>query len=290
MRRNPNAHGDPMLRVGRIAFANCTPIFMALEEEGLGAGVELVHGVPTDLNRMLDDGSVDVSPSSSVAWLRAPEKLGFLPDLSISSIGGVESVVLFSDVPLERLDGASVGLTPSSATSVVLLRILLEGFASVGPVYRPEPAECDAVLLIGDAALKESREKKWNYAYDLGKLWYEATSTPFVFALWLVRRDSFNRSPLEVRDLYRRLVAARQVAYRNYPRYSRLAPEAAWLGEDGLRRYWGTISYDLTAWHLAGLARFAAEARAMGLIESEPPLCPMAVEDLEDQSRPGVHP
>lgn len=267
-----------MLKVGRISFANCTPIFMALEDEANEGCVEYVHGVPTDLNSMLEEGTIDISPSSSVAWLRAPEKLGFLPDLSISSIGAVESVVLFSNTPLEKLDGAVVGLTPSSATSVVLLRILLEGFASVGPVYKPTPEGCDAALLIGDSALKESRAGKWEYAYDLGKLWHEATSTPFVFALWLVRRDSFERSPVEVRDFYRKLIAARQTAYRNYPRYSRLAPEASWLGEEGLMRYWGTISYDLTAWHLAGLARFAAEARAMGLIESEPILLPLAVE------------
>lgn len=251
---------------------------MALEEGGVSPEVALVNGVPTELNNMLDEGAVDISPSSSVAWLRSPEKLGFLPDLSISSIGEVGSVMLFSKVPLEALDGCAVGLTPSSATSVVMLRILLEAFASIEPVYRPTPEGCEAVLLIGDAALREIQTGRWPHVFDLGKLWFDATATPFVFALWLVRREAFEADRATVRSFYRKLVAARQIAYRNYPRYARLAPEAAWMGEEGLQRYWGTLSYDLTSWHLAGLARFAKEAKAMGLIDAVPELEPLKVE------------
>lgn len=270
-----------MLKVGRISFANCTPLFMALEEGPGRVPVELVHGVPTDLNRGLLEGWLDLSPSSSVAYLRNPDELGFLPDLSISSIGPVESVLLFSRLPLHKLNGAPLCLTPSSATSVVMLRVLLETFAGVVPLYGSSPEGCEASLLIGDAALKAVEAKEYEYVYDLGALWHEATDTPFVFALWLVRRECFAEKPEQVRAFYRLLVAARQRAYRRYPEYSKVAPEASWLGCERLLSYWGTLSYDLTSWHLAGLNRFAKEAAGLGELSRVPDLAPVRVENLD---------
>ena len=108
------------LRVGRIGFANCTPLFLALEELGV-AGVEFVPGVPTELNSRLRNGEVALSPSSSVEYLQRPDLYGFLPDLSISAIGPVRSVLLFSRLPLTELDGCAVALSAASATSVISL-------------------------------------------------------------------------------------------------------------------------------------------------------------------------
>lgn len=265
------------LRVGRIDFANCTPIFMALEDGSTG-GVEYLRGVPTELNRLLREGSLDLAPSSSVEYLQHPDLHGFLPDLSISAIGEVASVVLFSRVPLEALSGRAVGLSPASAASVVLLRVLLEGHLGLRPEYREPDPGCDAILWIGDRALREAREGAWPLAYDLGSLWFEHTGTPFVFALWTCRREAFAADPGAVQRFYRSLVRARHRAYRSYPAYARRSPDAAWMGEEGLLAYWQTISYDLTAWHLEGLRRFAAEARALGLVAGEPSLVPLPVE------------
>jgi len=266
------------LRVGRIGFANCTPLYLALEEGG-APGVAFVHGVPTELNRLLREGGIDLAPSSSVEYLERPDLYGFLPDLSISSIGPVASVLLFSRLPLERLGGRRVGLSPASATSVLLLRVLLEARLGVRPAYGPPGHGEDAVLWIGDRALKEARTGGWPHVYDLGDLWYRHTGTPFVFALWICRREVFEARPGVVRAFYRALVEARHRAYRAFPRLARRAPEAAWMGEADLLDYWQTISYDLTAWHLEGLRRFAAEAAALGLLPGVPALEPLRVEE-----------
>jgi chorismate dehydratase len=263
--------------VGRIGFANCTPLFLALEELGV-ADVEYVSGVPTALNRRLRSGEVALSPSSSVEVLQYPELYGFLPDLSISAIGPVRSVLLFSRVPLAELHGRAVALSRASATSVLLLRVLLETQGGVTPVYVEEPAEADAALWIGDRALRQAREGGWPHVYDLGELWFEATGTPFVFALWICRRDAYRADPTRIRRFYRSLVRARQLAYRSYPAFAARSPEAAWLGEQGLLAYWQTISYDLTAWHLAGLRRFSEELVALGVLAASPELLPLAVE------------
>ncbi|PLX43275.1 MAG: futalosine synthase [Deltaproteobacteria bacterium] len=255
------------LKVGRIGFANCTPIFRALEEGNSLGEATFVGGVPTELNTLLRKGAIDISPSSSVEFLKHPELYGFLPDLSISAIGEVASVLLFSHRPIGELDGGRVALTPASATSVILLKVILEGFKGISPKYTEELVDDpDALLLIGDQALKASLEGGWEYVYDLGELWFEETGQPFVFALWITRRDRFEADPARFRELYHLLIAARQRAYRSYERYALDSPESKWLGSEGLAEYWKTISYDLTTWHLAGLARFAREAAGLGLI------------------------
>ena len=50
-----------MIRLGRISYVNMAPLFY-----GLDAEVEQVPGVPTELNRALLDGEVDLAPISSI--------------------------------------------------------------------------------------------------------------------------------------------------------------------------------------------------------------------------------
>ena len=114
-----------MLRIGQIEYANCTPLFHVLREQFPGSGYEFVTGVPAELNRMLLAGEIDVCPSSSIEYAYHPDRYTILPHLSISSIGAVASVLLFSKVPVEELDGLKIRLSSESATSVNLLKILL---------------------------------------------------------------------------------------------------------------------------------------------------------------------
>src|SRR5581483_11777552 len=105
------------LRLGRIGYVNMAPVFYRLEYD-----VEEVVGVPTELNRMLLDGEVDVAPISSIAYAREADRLRLLPRLCVSSEGAVDSIQLVTRVPLEHV--RSVAVTPESATSVVLTKVL----------------------------------------------------------------------------------------------------------------------------------------------------------------------
>src|SRR5438045_8556407 len=111
--------------------------------------VEEVAGVPTDLNRRLLAGECDLAPISSIEWARHADELRILPRLCVSSEGAVDSIQLVSRMPLERV--RSVAVTPESATSVVLTRVLLPEASHV-----PLGEEADATLLIGDAALQSA--------------------------------------------------------------------------------------------------------------------------------------
>src|SRR5205814_5411815 len=99
-----------------------------------------------------------------------------LPRLCVSSEGAVDSIQLVSKVPLEQV--RRIAITPESATSVVLTKVLLPEAGHV-----PLGEEADAKLLIGDAALKSAFEDPTPH-YDLGRLWLERTGLPMVFAVW----------------------------------------------------------------------------------------------------------
>src|SRR5262249_33329556 len=162
--------GD-VIRLGRISYVNMAPVFYRLDAE-----VEEVQGVPTDLNGRLLAGELDVAPISSIEYARNGARLRLLPGLCVGSEGAVGSIQLVSRKPLEQV--RTVAITPESATSVVLTKVLLPEAAHV-----PLGEAADAKLLIGDAALKSAFEDPTPH-YDLGRLWLERTGLPMVFAVW----------------------------------------------------------------------------------------------------------
>ena len=267
------------VQIGRIAFANCTPIFTAFEQAPPAVDYHLVPGVPSALNRMLATGGVHLCPSSSVEYVKEGGRYVILPELSISAVGPVRSVFLFSRIPLEALAGATVGLTGESDTSVILLRVLLARFLGFTTSFHRTWAPADeafrtypALLLIGDKAMKSALAASVPFVYDLGELWYRYTGLPFVFAFWFVRRDTAEGRRDAVALLHQALVAAKERACRSYREIARSCPESAWYGEERLIDYWNTISYDLTPEHCDGARLFFRYAADLGLLPEPPEL------------------
>lgn len=267
-----------MLRIGQIDYANCTPLFHVLREQFSCSGYDFVTGVPAQLNRMLLAGEIDVCPSSSIEYAYHPERYRILPQLSISSAGAVASVLLFSRVPVEKLDGCNVLLSSESATSVNLLKILLSQRFGCSCTYEVAKAgvsvpdnESPALLLIGDAALRASLEKSDLYVYDLGELWYAWTGYPFVFALWLCRNDVADE--LELGTLARQLVQAKNLVPGQLEQIALHTKEACWMGSDRLLAYWrDNISYHLDELAQAGLLLYYTKCFESCLIPAVPPL------------------
>jgi len=94
-----------MIRLGRIGYVNMAPVFFRLE-----ADVEEVVGVPTDLNRRLVAGEIDLAPISSIEYARHADSLRILPRLCVSSEGAVDSIQLVSKRPLDEIQ--TVAVTP----------------------------------------------------------------------------------------------------------------------------------------------------------------------------------
>src|SRR5215510_3972947 len=179
------------LRLGRISYVNMAPVFFRLDAE-----VDEVQGVPTALNEQLLDGALDIAPISSIEFARHAHRLRILPRLCVSSEGAVDSIQLVSKLPHEDVE--TVAVTPESATSVVLTKVLLPDATHV-----PLGEEADAKLLIGDAALKSAFEDPTPH-HDLGRLWLDRTGLPMVFAVWA----AVEPAPAELVELEDALVAS----------------------------------------------------------------------------------
>jgi len=251
------------LTIGHIAYANCEPFFHYLRECGFTGTIRA--GVPAELNRYLAEGKVDLSPSSSFEYLRNWRDYQVLPGLSISSLGAVKSVLLFSPRPVEQLREEEILLTGESASSIHLLHVLLReyfGFAEVTCrvptgsleeyIHQGAPA-----LLIGDRALRLARTVPAEHVYDLGELWYRFTGLPFVFALWILRQPVAEQHPAAVAAFYRQLLDSTRKALEELPELAREVSGYAWYGEQNLVEYWESVSYGLDEGHLAGLHLYA---------------------------------
>jgi chorismate dehydratase len=192
------------MKLGYIDYLNCYPFYYHMMEKAPLAGIKLFGGYPTDLNRMMASGELDMSPISSAAYPEMADEVVLLPDFCLSSVGYVQSVILISKVPVEQLDGRRVGLSAASRTSVVLLKVILAHYYGVKPVYlpvRPLPAldvdRLDAALIIGNEAMQASAEAA-DYRYDLGELWLDKTGFPVVFAVFAVRIASIDKYPRQL--------------------------------------------------------------------------------------------
>ena len=126
-----------MIRLGRISYVNMAPVFFRLEAE-----IEEIAGVPTELNAKLLSGELDVAPISSIEYARNAGRLRLLPRLCVSSEGAVDSIQLVSRLPLEQV--RTVAVTPESATSAVLTRILLQDAEQLPLEARPTRSSSSA--------------------------------------------------------------------------------------------------------------------------------------------------
>jgi chorismate dehydratase len=244
-----------LVRLGRISYVNMAPVFHRLEAE-----VEEVVGVPTELARALLEGEVDVAPIPSIEWARNAESLRLLPRLCVSSEGAVESIQLVSPLPLERV--RRVAVTPESATSVVLARVLLPEAEQV-----PLDEDADAKLLIGDAALRSAFEDPTPH-HDLGRLWLERTGLPMVFAVWACP----DPPPEGMAELEDALVASVRLARAEPEALARDASERYGYPAGFLARYFEKLRYRFGPRERTGLYTFLELARDAGELERVPEL------------------
>ena len=243
------------LRLGRISYVNMAPVFFRLDAE-----VDEVQGVPTALNKQLLGGELDIAPISSIEFARHAHRLRILPRLCVSSEGAVDSIQLVSKTPLEHV--RTVAVTPESATSVVLTKVLLPDARHV-PLGEP----ADAKLLIGDAALKSAFEDPTPH-FDLGRLWLARTGLPMVFAVWAAPEPVAEG----LLDLQEALVASVRAA-RTDPETLAYEASARYGYPAGfLARYFEKLRYSFGPRERAGLLSFLELAHEVGELRRVPEL------------------
>ena len=275
------------MRLGRIAWVNCFPVYGAIDRGVISLDAELVDGVPSVLNAHMAAGTLDVSVISAVEYARDANRYLLLPDLAISCDGPVRSVMLFTKRPASDLSGRRVLVSRSSMTSVALLELLFESVWDSKPTFVPADAELtdiahfgsddhDARLVIGDAALRLGAHLQdmgvrdqlmdrlgYRYAYDLGAVWKGWTDLPFVFAVWVAQRTTDTRAALNV---HAGLMASRTWGLKHLETLSAQAALATGVPKNSCLTYLSGLDYGLSYGHLAGLTEFFRRLVAGGKV------------------------
>lgn len=264
------------LRLGHIVYSNCFPVHARLIDRPRPGDPGMVEGIPSLLNDLLDRGEIDVAPCSSIEYARDPSRYLVLPDLVIGSRGPVRSILLLSRLRPEELAGRAVALPTASATSVVLLKILLRVRWGVDARFvwfdqaRDDPfaGGADAALFIGDVALHPELHPALPVRLDLGTEWWEETGLPFAFAVW----QAGGGSASAVRELHRLLLESRAYGEANRPALAERYSAHFGLESRLLDAYWADLSYRLDGPMTEGLRTFYGLAAEIGEIERAPEL------------------
>jgi chorismate dehydratase len=254
------------MKIGRIPYINCYPVYGAIDRGIVKLDAELVDGVPTDLNRKMAAGALDISVVSAVEYARDADRYLLLPDLAISCDGPVRSVMLFSKRPATELTSRDVIVSKSSMTSVALLELLFENVWHSRPRFIPGDSEvkdvviagsndADARLVIGDAALVlgSNHRDRYPFVYDLGQTWKDWTGQPFVFAVWVAQRATDVKEALVA---HASLITSRNWGLQHLSELAEQAHKATGVARDVCAEYLSGLDYGLSYPHLAGLTEF----------------------------------
>ena len=175
-----------------MSYLNTKPLLYGLEHGQMSNEVELVLDYPANLVRLLQSNQIDIG-LIPVGALPSLGDYHIISDYCIGTEGEVASVAVFSEVPMEEID--TVLLDYQSRTSVMLCKILFEKHwkKKVQFIDAKDESYIDNIhgnvagLVIGDRALKI--RDKFKFKFDLGLAWKEMTGLPFVFAVWVRKKE-----------------------------------------------------------------------------------------------------
>ncbi len=273
------------LRIGMVNFINTAPIHEMWKISSHPSTWTLIEAVPSKLNKMLANGEIDLGFVSSFEYCSRPKQYRILSDLSISANGSVGSVYLFSRSSPEKLDGRRLLMSNQSETSVSLLKIILEEFYAIQPIYTSgrvsdvSHEEYDGVLAIGDEALRLAHDKKFQFQMDLGEVWKIHTGLPFVFAICCVQDELCDSNPLSISDVHQELVRCRKEGQQNLDRICQTVAPRIPLSVEACRNYLEGIEYDLNENKRKALGTFFHYLIQRG--EASPASLPLRIQSFQ---------
>lgn len=180
------------IRISAVSYLNTKPFI-----HGLNRHPELLEqctvelDMPAECARKLLDNEVDIG-LIPVAVIPKLKEAHIITDYCIGAVGAVNSVMLYSNVPLQEIK--QVYLDYQSRTSVALTRVLAREWWKIDPEWIPASPGYEAKIkdhtagvIIGDRTFY--LDGKYNYVYDLAEEWLSYTSLPFVFACWVANKE-----------------------------------------------------------------------------------------------------
>jgi chorismate dehydratase len=262
-----------MIRLGKIAFANCDFPYYALEHGNVGShDIDIKEAHPVELARMLFDEELDISPISSIMYGKRNDLL-ILPGLSITSNDFTKSVLICSKGKLELSDfeGKTLCIPETTASSATLIKIILWK-KGIQVNIRQCPGtdidrmleQGDAALLIGDSAINAIG--KYQVVADLGNVWKNLTGKKMVYALWVVREEFANMHPDKVRYVMEKLLRSKDYAYNHIGQIANSIAKQKNIDCNFMREYLHTLNYDLDKESVDSLKLYFKYAKECGIV------------------------
>lgn len=185
------------IRISAVSYTNTKPFIYGIEHDDVLQQIELSLDIPTDCAAKVISGQVDVGLIPVAAIPNVPNA-NIIGDYCIGSVGAVNSVFIFSDVPVQEI--ATVRLDSHSRTSNNLAKVLLKFYYKLNVTFTTDAdAKTDAYVLIGDRTF--GKKDQYAYAYDMGQEWMNFSGLPFVYAAWVANKEipaafvtAFNRA------------------------------------------------------------------------------------------------
>jgi len=225
----------------RIPYANAAPFYAHWAD----APFAVRNLVPRDLGREAEAGAVDLGLMAAADYLRLRDRFEQLaPPLGVAARGPVQSVRLLK-----------------------LLFDVRRGFTGVRYVRGLEPTQADALLVIGDNAMRmrHKRPEGFTHTLDLGADWLEWTGHSFVYAVWAVRRALDLATRVQ---LGRFLESSLAAGLANLAEVARQTTEPGWTTAE-MEAYLRRFRYRLGPEDIAGLERFEALLIEHRLLDSD---------------------
>ena len=185
------------IKISAVAYTNTKPFIYGILHSELVDKIDLSLDIPSDcaaklINRQVDIGLIPVAAIPFVP------NANIVADYCIGSVGAVNSVFLFSNLPVEEIK--TVRLDSHSRTSNNLAKVLLKFHWKKEVEFATDTdATTDAFVLIGDRTF--GKRDTYPFAYDMGEEWMQFTGLPFVYAAWVANKpidqsfiDEFNKA------------------------------------------------------------------------------------------------
>ncbi|MCX2574450.1 menaquinone biosynthetic enzyme MqnA/MqnD family protein [Pedobacter sandarakinus] len=172
------------IKISAVAYTNTKAFIYGLEHSAIIDSIDLSLDIPSDCAAKLIDGQVDIG-LIPVAAIPLVPNANIIADYCIGSDGAVNSVFIFSNVPIEEIK--TVKLDAHSRTSNNLAKVLLKfHWQKVVAFTTDLDANTDAMVLIGDRTF--GKKDDFAYAYDMGEEWKNFTGLPFMYAAWVANK------------------------------------------------------------------------------------------------------
>jgi len=267
---------DKNVYMGKISYINASPVFYGLDHGLLPPWLKMVSDVPSVLNQKLITGQIKISPISAAFYAMNHRELLLLPDLSISCNGRVLSVILASNYEIDNLEGKKVMFSQDSASAASFLKMIFNQ-RKVSPLYEVgSVTHCqmvsksvDAVLVIGDTALKHPWGQAFKYRIDLGQLWYEMTQLPFVFAVWAVMRSFAEKYPSRVKEIHNLLLESKRQGYQHIDKVIEAGKNKLNLEQLVIKEYFDLLYCDLDGQKIKAMQLFFDSLLDQGILNEK---------------------